>query len=393
MPIQSRATTKLRNLIMRSELSFLMEAHSGLSAKIVEEAGFEGIWASGLAISASPGVRDTNEASGTQVLEVAEFMADATTIPILLDGDTGYGNFSSMRGLVKKLEQRGIAGVCIGDKVFPKSNSFVRSGAQPLADVDEFAGKIKAGRDAQSDDDFVLVARVEAFVAGWGLAEALRRAEAYRAAGADAILIHSALRSPEEVLAFKVEWGDRAPVVIVPTKYYQTPTQVFRDHGFSTVIWANHLVRASLSAMRSAARRVRADEGLRAVEEVVAPLADVFELQGEPELEAAERIYMPRSGRDRTALVLAASRGRELGELTSDRPKCMLPVAGEPLLAHIAGAYRAAGIQKVTVVRGYRKDAVDLPSLQYFDNDEFETTGEAYSLLQASSAIEGTCVS
>src|SRR5438132_10849928 len=106
-----RKTTRLKQLIQSPELSFLMEAHSGLSAKIAEEAGFEGIWASGLSISASLGIRDNNEASWTQVLEVAEFMADATTVPILLDGDTGYGNFNSVRRLVAKLEQRGIAGV------------------------------------------------------------------------------------------------------------------------------------------------------------------------------------------------------------------------------------------------------------------------------------------
>jgi phosphoenolpyruvate phosphomutase len=279
-----------------------MEAHNGLSAKIVEEAGFEGVWASGLSISASLGVRDRNEASWTQILEVAEFMADAATIPILLDGDTGYGNFNSMRRLVKKLEQRGVAGVCIEDKVFPKTNSFVRRQTQPLADIDEFAGKIKAGKDAQSDEDFVLVGRVEAFVAGRGLAEALRRAEAYRAAGADAILIHSALPTPEEVLAFKKEWGERAPVVIVPTTYYRTPTRVFRDNRFSTVIWANHLMRASLAAMRRTAGRIHEDQSLCGVEDTVAPLADVFELQGEPELEAAERRYLPRTGQNARAV-------------------------------------------------------------------------------------------
>jgi phosphoenolpyruvate phosphomutase len=295
---RQRPTTRLRRLITDPQLSFLMEAHNGLSAKIVAEAGFEGIWASGLSISASLGVRDRNEASWTQVLEVAEFMADATTIPILLDGDTGYGNFNSVRRLVKKLEQRGIAGVCIEDKVFPKTNSFVRCRTQPLADIDEFAGRIKAGGDARSDDDFVLIARVEAFVAGRGLAEALRRAEAYRVAGADAILIHSALPSPAQVLAFKREWGDRAPVVIIPTRYHRTPTQVFRDHRFSTVIWANHLMRASLAAMRRTAGRIHEDQSLHGVEDVVAPLADVFELQGEPELEAAERRYLPHHGQD-----------------------------------------------------------------------------------------------
>ena len=109
----STKSGKLRALLESSELDFLMEAHNGISAQIVERAGFKGIWGSGLAMSAQYGVRDSNEASWTQVVDMLEFMSDATEIPILLDGDTGYGNFNSMRRLVKKLEQREIAGVCI----------------------------------------------------------------------------------------------------------------------------------------------------------------------------------------------------------------------------------------------------------------------------------------
>ncbi len=103
-----------------------MEAHNGLSARIVEEAGFEGIWASGLTMSASFGLRDNNELSWSQVVDHVAFMVEATSIPILLDGDTGYGNFNSMRRLVRKLEQVGVAGVTIEDKLFPKTNSFLR---------------------------------------------------------------------------------------------------------------------------------------------------------------------------------------------------------------------------------------------------------------------------
>ena len=172
MTATQKKTSKLKHMINRAEMSFLMEAHNGLSAKIAEEAGFEAIWGSGLSISASLGCRDNNEASWTQVLDVVEYMADATRIPILLDGDTGYGNFNSMRRLVRKLEQRGCAGVCIEDKIFPKTNSFIRGASQPLADIEEFAGKIRAGKEAQVDSDFVIVARVEAFIAGWGLDEA-----------------------------------------------------------------------------------------------------------------------------------------------------------------------------------------------------------------------------
>ncbi len=390
--MQQRKTTKLRRLIDGPRLEFGLEAHNGLSAKIVEEAGFSAIWASGLSISASLGVRDNNEATWTQVLEVLEFMSDATTIPILLDGDTGYGNFNTMRRLVRKLEQRQVAGVCIEDKQFPKTNSFIRGATQPLADMDEFAGKIKAGKDAQIDPDFVIVARVEALIAGWGLSEALKRAEAYRAAGADAILIHSALKNASEVLAFKKEWGNRSPVVIVPTKYYTTPTDVFREAGFSLVLWANHMMRTSIAAMRATAQQIHNDQHLINVEDRIASVAEVFRLQGDDELEEAEQRYLPKNASAATAIVLAAGRGKELGELTEQRPKCMVNIAGKPLLAHIADTFRAVGVKDIRVVRGYRKDQVELPSLQYYDNDLHETTLEAFSLYKASAALSGHCV-
>src|SRR5206468_10686905 len=164
--MNERRTTVLKRLITRPEIAFLMEAHSGLSARIVEEAGFEGIWASGLTLSASFGVRDNNELSWTQVVDHVAFMAEAVSVPVLLDGDTGYGNFNNMRRLVRKLTQVGVGGVVIEDKLFPKTNSFLRSELQPLADIAEFSGKIKAGQDSQQDADFVLIASVEALIAG-----------------------------------------------------------------------------------------------------------------------------------------------------------------------------------------------------------------------------------
>ena len=377
-----KKTTKLKQMVQRSELAFLMEAHNGLSAKVAEEAGFEGIWGSGLSISAALGVRDHNEASWTQVL-------DATTVPMLLDGDTGYGDFNTMQRVIRKLEQRGVAGVCIEDKIFPKTNSFIRGAGQPLASIDEFSGKIKAGKDAQSDEDFVIVARVEAFIAGWGLEEALKRAEAYRLAGADAILMHSALRSPSEILAFMKEWAGRLPVVIVPTKYYQTPTEVFRDAGVSVVIWANHLMRSSLAAMAQTAKRIHDEQTLINVEERVAPLAEVFRIQGEHSLEEAEKRYLPKHGRSVKGIVLAASQGAELGELTRDRPKAMVSLGGKPLLAHILETYRSVTVKELSVVRGYRKDAVNLANVKYFDNDAFASTQEVSSLAAAAEALEG----
>jgi len=386
-----KKSAALKNMLRGSGLSFLMEAHNGLSAKIAEEAGFKGIWGSGLSISAALGVRDNNEASWTQVMEVVEFMADATTVPILLDGDTGYGNFNSARRLVTKLEQRGVAGVCIEDKLFPKTNSFIRGTAQPLADMHEFAGKIRAMKEAQRDEDFVVVARVEALIAGHGMEEALKRGEEYRKAGADAVLIHSSKKNPAEILQFSKEWGNRLPLVIVPTKYYTTPTDAFREAGnIKIVIWANHLMRTAITTMQATARQIFKDESLINVEEKVAPLAEVFRLQGEAELEKAEKSYLPTGGLVTRGIVLAAGRGLdELGELVKDKPKTMLPIGNKPILGHILDAYRSANVRDLVVVRGFAKEAVNLPGATYVDNDAWQTTGEVASLAAAKSSLEG----
>ena len=389
-PTAAARADALRSLLYAPTLGFLMEAHSGLSAKIAEQAGFAGIWASGLSISAMLGLRDNNEASWTQVLEVLEYMADATSLPILVDGDTGYGNFNNVRRLVRKLGERGIAGVCIEDKLFPKTNSFIGE-AQPLADVAEFCGRIRAGKDAQTSDAFCLVARVEALISGHGMDEALRRAEAYHAAGADAILIHSKKSAATEIVEFCRRWANRCPVVIVPTMYYATPTDVFREAGISTVIWANHLLRASMSAMQQTARQIFADENLHEVEHRVASVADIFSLMGNEELEQASRRYLPEVAPTR-AVVLAASRGTGLETLTADRPKCMIDVRGRPLLQHLLDTLAGAGVRDVTVVRGYQKDAVRLPGIRTVDNALFDRTGEAASLAEAADRIAGDTI-
>ncbi|MDR3587173.1 MAG: phosphoenolpyruvate mutase [Desulfosporosinus sp.] len=284
---------KFRNLLASPETSFIMEAHNGLSAKLVEEAGFDGIWASGLSMSAALGVRDSNEASWTQVLEVLEFMSDATSIPILVDGDTGYGNFNNVRRLVKKLCQRGIAGVCIEDKIFPKTNSFIGDG-QELADIEEFCGKIKAGQDSKTDPDFSIIARVEALISSKGMKEALKRAAAYHQAGADGILIHSKKSNADEILEFAKEWENRCPVIIVPTTYYTTPTEAFRQANISVVIWANHNLRASITAMRQMSKAIKEQETLANIEKSIASVKDVFDISGDNELRAAEKIYLPQ---------------------------------------------------------------------------------------------------
>ncbi len=385
-------SAKLRQMLQSAELEFLMEAHNGLSARIVREAGFKGIWASGLTISAQFGVRDNNEASWTQVVDMLEFMADAGDLPILLDGDTGYGNFNNMRRLVRKLEQRGIAGVCIEDKQFPKTNSFLNGERQPLADIEEFVGKIAAGKDTQQDANFSIVARVEALIAGWGMDEALRRAEAYRLAGADAILIHSKLSKPDEIVAFAKEWARRSPLVIVPTRYYSTPTEVFRQAGISMVIWANHLIRAAASAMQSVAKEIFDSQTLVNVEDRIVSVNEIFRLQDADEYSAAERIYLSNAGAPRAAVVLAATRGSGLEAMTAERPKVMLPIAGKPLLRWLVDGFKNESINDITVVGGYRADAIDTAGIKLVVNERYAESGELSSLACAIGSLDSDAV-
>jgi phosphoenolpyruvate phosphomutase len=384
---------RLRDLLQSNSVVVLMEAHNGLSAKLAQEAGFEALWGSGLSISAALGVRDNNEASWTQVLEVLEFMADASGLPLLLDGDTGYGNFNNVRRLVKKLEQRNVAGVCLEDKLFPKTNSFIDGDRQALAEIAEFCGKLHAAKDTQLDPDFVVVARTEAFIAGWGLEEALMRATAYAEAGADAILVHSKRKDSSDIMAFMKHWDNRVPVVIVPTMYPSEPIENFVRTGVWNFIFANHSVRTVVTALQRNLRMLRNTLDLMSIENDIVPVSEVFRLQDVQELKNSEARYLPAGGvtKEVSAVVLAASKG-DFGDLVRDRPKAMLPLRGKPILSWHADAFRRQGIRRIAVVRGYCKEAVDLPDIRYFDNDAYASTGEVASLYAARDSLVGDIV-
>ncbi len=284
-----RAAESLRALLAGPRPDYLLEAHSALAGLVAEEAGFPGVWASSLGLSAAAGCRDASELTMTQAFDALEAMSDRLSIPVLFDGDTGYGTFNQFQRLVRGLERRAIAGVCIEDQAFPKVNSLLPL-ARSLVPVGELCGKLRAGRDA-ARAGLVIVARTEAFIAGLGLGEALERAHAYAEAGADAVLVHSRAASVDEVAAFARAWDRRVPLVCVPTTYGATRPETFAELGVSIVIWANHLVRASLAAMREVARTLRATGSAEAVEDRLAPLSDLFALQDVAGLERAEKRY------------------------------------------------------------------------------------------------------
>ncbi|MBI5345816.1 MAG: phosphoenolpyruvate mutase [Chlamydiae bacterium] len=270
-------------------VSLFLEAHNGISAKIVEKSGANGVWASGFTMSAAMGVRDANELSWTQVLDILESMSNCTNIPILVDGDTGHGNFNNARIFVKKLCLMGIAGVVYEDKLFPKMNSFVTA-AHSLVDIDNFCGKIKACKDSQTDNDFCIIARTEALIANLGMDEAIKRASFYIEAGADAIVIHSKKDTPVEILEFCKKWNKKAPVIIIPTKYEASPIVQFQEMGVTGIIFANHLMRASIKVMNDICQNIMKHHKSTGLE--IASVEDIFTLTNMQALIEDEKKYL-----------------------------------------------------------------------------------------------------
>lgn len=384
-------STKLRELLSSSSPEMIMESHSGLSAKIAQETGFKAVWASSLSISASYGLRDCNEASWSHILETVEFMTDSIDIPLLLDADTGYGNFNNVRYLVKRLENRRVGGMCIEDKLFPKTNSFINGERQSLADVDEFCGKIKAAKDTQVDPDFNVIARIEALIAGYGMDEALTRAHKYVDAGADALLVHSKSNTVTQIAEFMGLWDQSCPIVVVPTKYYDTPFHVFEDLGISVVIWANQMMRASITSMQDVTRRIYESRSISEVEPTIVPVSEVFRLQNTQELLEAELNYLQQI-ESVGGIILAASKGDDFEGLTKDKPKAMVSVDGKPILSHIQDTFNQCGVKDITVLAGYAHESVKLPNIEKIIVDDWQINGNAWSLYLALHKLNGPCV-
>lgn len=284
-------TKDILKILNSNALEFCMEAHNGLSAKIVQASGFKAIWASGLSISASLGVRDCNEISWTQLLDIVSFMIDAVEIPVLMDGDSGFGDFNNLRRVVKKAQQIGVAGICIEDKLFPKRNSFVNGNNHDLESTEVFSGKIKAAKDTVECSNFAVIARTEALIAGRPLSEALERAYEYVSAGADAILVHSKKKDASEIMGFMEHWNSVKPIIIVPTTYCSTKTQIFTDIGISMVIWANHNLRASMKAMERVSRNIYKNISTSQVDSTISTIEEVFDITNMQELIEAEQKY------------------------------------------------------------------------------------------------------
>jgi phosphonopyruvate hydrolase len=267
-----------------------MAAHNPLAAKLAAEAGFDAVWGSGFELSASYAVPDANILPMGTHLEMVRAIGEAQDAPVVADIDTGFGNAVNVAYAVPRYAAAGAAAVVMEDKTFPKDSSLRPGGRQELVPVGEFQGKVEAAKAAGG---VLVVARTEALIAGLGQEEALRRGAAYAEAGADAVLIHSKQKTPDEILAFCRAWPGRVPLVLVPTSY---PRLSFADIAalgkVGLVICGNHAIRAAVAAMRDVFRRILAEGGIAGVEGDIASVAEVFALQGDARMRELEKAYL-----------------------------------------------------------------------------------------------------
>ena len=383
----------LKKLLKEPGIITVVGAHDAMSAKLIEEAGFGGIWASGFGISAAQQCTpDASVLTMTESLQVTKAMCQAVQIPVIADCDNGFGNAINVMRTVTEYESVGVSGICIEDNIFPKRCSFYPGVKRELVSLEEHAGKIRAAKKSQRNENFVVIARTEALIAGWGKAEALKRAKAYADAGADAILVHSKSSTFEELKDFAASWNIEIPLVIVPTIFSGVSLNELTHSGFKMVIFANQILRSSIFSMKKTLKQLSEAGNAQAVEDHIVSLQEVYDLIGVSDLKANEAEFLPRGGEKVRAMIMAAGFEADLLPLIEDKPKALLDVKGKTILDRQVESLNHCGIKDIVVIRGYKKEMITQANLRYYDNNRFEKTGELYSLFCAEKEIEGRVI-
>ena len=269
-------TEFLQKKLQQNSIIKVGGAFDAMSAKLVENAGFDAVWAGSFAISATHALPDASILTMTEFFNVASAMTNACDIPIIADCDTGYGGPSNVAHMVRKYENAGIASICIEDKIFPKQNSLLEGGKNDLISEKEFVAKILAAKEAKNNKDFLIIARIEALISGLGVKEALKRADAYEAAGADAILIHSKQKHPTEIFEFADSWKGTIPIVAVPTTYDGVKLNELHEHKIKMVIYANQTLRAAYTAMENLLKEMMMTEKISDITQPMSYMNEIF---------------------------------------------------------------------------------------------------------------------
>ncbi len=282
--------SRLRRLLESKDLVRILESHNGLSGLITENtrltgedfvSEFDGIWLSSLTDSTAKGKPDIGCVDLTSRMNTLNDILEVTTKPIIFDGDSG-GFPEHFRFMVRTLEREGISAVIIEDKIGFKQNSLFGTEVTQFQDnIEDFSDKIRAGKQAQVTDDFMVIARIESLILKAGMDDAIQRARAYIAAGADGVMIHSKEKTPDEIVEFcrlYQRLNHKVPLVAVPSTYNTITETELKRIGVRIVIYANQLLRAAYPAMVEAARTILENETASGCEETCMPIKEILTL-------------------------------------------------------------------------------------------------------------------
>ena len=282
--------SRLKRLMLSKNIVRILESHNSLTGLIIENLKvvkknktieFDGMWSSSLTDSATKGKPDNSSVDFSSRISSLNDMMNATTKPLVFDADNG-GQLEHLPFLVRSLERSGASAIIIEDKVGLKKNSLFKDQAGTKQDKPElFAKKIKQICKTRNSSDFLIIARIESFIVGKGLNNALKRAEIYSKAGADAILIHSKEKTPKEIFSFAKKFKKSKnfiPLVSVPSTYSKVYEKDLIKNGFKLVIYANQLLRAAYPAMKFAARKILENERSFEIEKKIIPIKEIINL-------------------------------------------------------------------------------------------------------------------
>lgn len=281
---------RLRQLLKLCPIVKVLEVHSGITGLIAEKTvvahdgelnQFDAMWLSSLCDSTEKGKPDIELVDLTSRVRTINDVMEVTMKPIIFDGDTG-GLIEHFVYTVRTLERLGVSAVIIEDKNGLKRNSLFGAEVEQTQDsIKHFCEKIKAGKKVQLTDDFMIIARIESLILEKGLEDALNRADAYVAAGADGIMIHSRNKNPEEIFsfcdAFRLKYPD-VPLVVVPTSYNQVTENDLVEHGVNIVIYANHLIRSAYPAMEKTATDILTYHRAKETDDRLMPIKQIISL-------------------------------------------------------------------------------------------------------------------
>ena len=280
----------LKRLIYSKDIVRILESHNSLTGLIIEnlkiikknkKVEFDGMWSSSLTDSATKGKPDNSSVDFSSRITSLNEMLDVTSKPLVFDADNG-GQLEHLPFLIRSLERAGTSAIIMEDKVGLKRNSLFKNQSSTKQDKPQlFARKIKKICKTRQSKDFMVIARIESFILGKGLNDALKRAEIYSKAGADAILIHSKEKTPKEIFSFAKKFRkskNYIPLVSVPSTYSKVYEKDLIKNGFKLVIYANQLLRAAYPAMENAAKSILMKGRAFEIDKTIIPIKEIINL-------------------------------------------------------------------------------------------------------------------